>query len=125
MAMREVVIDETGPKNFFKFQAIGDTLAGFYVGKSTDKDKYGKTQYTFRDPQGVDHTVSATYDLERRLEKAIEDGLKKGNKVLMKYSSDLPTGQDSPMKMYTVKWDDTVFPLPEPKKAAPKDDIDF
>lgn len=124
MAFREV---DPGPApevgNFHKFNAIGDRLAGVFLSYEKAQGKYGpEHRYTFKNKEGV-HTVTANFDLKRRLEKA---DLKPGYKVIIQYVADIPN-QDptkSAMRQFKVLVDDDVKaqPKPDPKPAA--DDLD-
>jgi hypothetical protein len=120
MAMREVVIPETAPAQFKKFNAIGDKLAGFYVSKQEAPGKFGpETHWTFRSKDGEDFIPANSYDLNQRLNKALESGLKPGNPVIMEFASTRDIGKENPMKIFKVTFDPDIVRMPSPK-AAPK-----
>lgn len=127
MAMKEVDLKAEAPTGgqYFKFTAIGDQLGGRYVGHKEHRNNFNKLeqQYTFKTREGS-LTVAANYDLNRRLMKAIEDGLKPGMMVLIKYVSELPSDNPefSALKVFKVAWDPDSK---APPKRQTDDDIDF
>jgi hypothetical protein len=136
MAFRE---SDPGPMpelgTFFKYQAIGDKVAGVYQGvrevDSNLPDRAGKKDqiYSFR-ARGADGKigivdVTANYDFHRRMQAAMKDGLKPGHKVIATYTHEIPAKQAgfSPMKGFKILWDDAApsapaTPPPPPPKPA-------
>lgn len=130
MAYREV---DPGPMpelgGFVSFKAIGDKFAGRLVSGPVEfTNKFGKKQqrYTFT-VKGVEKTLDANYDLNRRLVKAIAEGLRPGMPVIMTYTQDhVIEGQTSPMKMFKVIYDpDAKAPAPKPPPPVPEDEDPF
>lgn len=126
MAFREV---DPGPApvtgKFVKLAAIGDKLGGIYVGHEEAEGKFGtENRYSIRTKEGVS-TISANYDLHRRMQKAIKDGLIPGHKVIITYSHDVPNQdpQKSAMRGHKVLVDTDAIVAPPPPKPA--DDVDF
>lgn len=142
MAFREVDLTEEERAalsgSFFKFNAIGDRLAGKFLSTRPSTGTYakpGQLDYTFRhkNAEGVieDVTLTPPADLAAKLKKA---ALQPGWKVSITYTSDLPTGKESPMKVFKLLVDDSPAaapaaaappPKPQPKPAPSPDDIDF
>ncbi len=112
MAYQE--IEDDGPSGqFFKFNAIGDKIAGLYVGHRPATGTYAK-------PNDLEHMIlqrdglwilTPPTDAARKLLKAERDGsLKPGASVMLSYSGDKDVGQQSPMKMIKVLVDPEVKP---------------
>jgi hypothetical protein len=123
MAFIEVEADEpVSHGEFFKFNAIGDTLGGWYLGCAENTTgKYGpQMNYYFRLKDGSERTVNGSVDIDRKMSKALASGLKEGMCVVMKYTKDLPPTVPgrSPMKIVGVKYDPTGPACPK-KAAAP------
>ena len=118
MAFIDVEVEESGGERTYpKFNAIGDRVAGYYVGKSVNtRGNFGpKDEYTFRDKAGVDQTIEPPVDLARRIEKAIELGMKPGCPAISEFKSTRDIGKDNPMKVFTFKFDPEARQLPKPK----------
>lgn len=138
MAFKEVELTEEEKaamsQSFFKFENIGDKLAGRFVKTVPASGKFAKpnqVDYVFKikNTEGVvvETTMGGNADAAMKLKKAIEKGdLKPGYAVLITYIADLDVGKENPMKQFKVLVDDTP-----PKNAAPPpppqpaDDIDF
>jgi hypothetical protein len=100
MAFREVTVDETENKTYFKFNAIGDRLAGVFVSATTVDGQFGpRREYVFKTKDAGTVTLTPSTDLARKLEKA---GLAPGAKVIATYTADKDIGKASPMKMFKV-----------------------
>lgn len=131
MAFREVKdpveSGEMTERNFFKFAAIGDRLAGWYVGKAAKTANFADgpkqiTEYTFRDAQGVDQIVNPPKSLLNKLVKAESEGmLTPGCAVIMKFDGTKDIGQASPLKLIALAIDSTPstkMPKGKPYKPA-------
>lgn len=125
MAFREVVLTEEeqkgGGRPYKKLEAIGDSAVGFLVRKERQKKNFPDgakeiTAWVLYGKNGEmmqEFEVTGTYDLDRRMEKAMKSvdngglGLQggMGHLVRMKFTSTLDTGQTSPMKLFTVAAD--------------------
>ena len=138
MAFKEVPVDESEvvptAGEFFKFQAIGDKLAGIFISYKERKKDFGdgkgeKTfhDYTFKTKDGL-RTISANFDLHARMKAAqVKMGLKPGHKVMITYTNDRPIeGQSTPMKQHKVQVDtETSAPKPPPPPPPAEDDFEF
>lgn len=105
MAFKEIDPGPAPTGSFYKFKAIGDKFAGVFVSKEiVNKFEKPAHEYTFKNKEGV-HTITANYDLRRRLDKA---DLKPGFKVLITFASELPPEKPghSAMKQFKVLVDD-------------------
>jgi hypothetical protein len=120
MAYKEI---DPGPApemgTFYKFTAIGQKFAGIFVSFSTEEGNFGKeNRWVFRNKDGP-FTITANFDLHRRLLKA---DLRPGHKALIEYLKDAPAkpGQ-SGMKLFSLKVDsDPSTPAVEtPANATP------
>lgn len=116
MAFRDVEPDSFEPRNFYKFTAIGDKLAGWFV-KTVETTAFEKpaTEYTFRDKDGVDWTITPSGALKQQLAKA---ALKPGNRAIITYTGNKDIGKPSPMKTFKVQVDDEITQMPAKKAAA-------
>jgi hypothetical protein len=128
MAFKEVKAEqgEGGAGEFFKFQAIGDSLEGYFVSvKESTGGQYTKPDdkdYKFlcagADGKPVMKTLAPPpTDAKRNLAKAGREGkLVPGVKVSLKYISNLDTGQASPMKVIKtlIDVDDAGKPIVKP-----------
>lgn len=140
MAWQEVDApkEEMNTREFVKFNAIGDKVGGFYVGKKTETANFNDgpkqvIKYTFRRTDGTDLELTPPYDLRKRLEKAEADGLLVPDvAVLMTFTATRDVGQASPMKIISLKIDPDIKRKVPPKlytppaqAAAPKEDVPF
>lgn len=130
MAWRTVEVEDEVPRgNWVRWTNPGESRVGIYQGKAAATSKEGKpkTDYMFKDHDGL-YTITANYDLNRRMTKALVEGLKAGHLVKVTYVKDAAPyaeGQ-SPMKVFSV----AVDPDYKPKAAAPQpppadDDLPF
>ncbi len=143
MAYQEVTIpdEELGGSNaeFFKFNAIGDSLAGLYVKTVASTGTYAKPGqldyifYTKRDDGSVaESRFTPPYAAAKMLGKAAADGLLiPGAAVILKWVRNKPIdGREQPMKIFELKVDHKpklsgpVVPTPR-VKPAPDDDAPF
>lgn len=121
MAFKKIEIpeDEGGGRAFFKFNAIGDRLAGVFLSYSiSNAGNYGpKPEYVFRikgpDGQPQEVALNPPTRLAMALEKA---QLKKGHKVIAVLTGEKDVGKGSPMKLFEVMVDDS--PSAAPAQAA-------
>lgn len=133
MAYKEIVLTEeemkAGNSSYVKFDAIGTKFAGIFLSTATREVTFpGQTKprtvtdYQFKNKEGV-HTLSAPYDLDRKLKKA---ALKPGYKVAMVFTGEVPPEDPSKsaMKLFKVLVDDEIGPAaaaaPKPPPPAPK-----
>lgn len=148
MAFKEVELTEeekqamTSGGSFFKFNAIGDRIAGVFLRTQPRTGQYAKTgqlTYVFKaknaEGQVVELLCDPPTDAAARLKKAQElkdgDALKlvPGKKMILTYVSNQDVGKESPMKIFKLQVDDAppsstaAAPKPPPKPA--EDDIDF
>lgn len=115
-----------------KLSAIGDKAVGQFVSGPTERefpDGRKSNEYAFQNKDGR-FILTANYDLDRRLKKAIAEGLKPGMAVAIQYVSNAPQSDPnkSGMKLHKVMIDDTPRTLPAPpppKPQAEPDDIPF
>lgn len=148
MAFKEVELTEEERAalsgTFFKFNAIGDRLAGIYVGKRPTTGigaNSGKEDYTFKtkNAEGAieQQTLTPPTSLAQQLKKAERDGLLvAGRKVVIQFVSEVDVGKESPMKQFKLLVDDgaaspanagtkPAAPKPAPKPAPVPDDFDI
>ena len=134
MAYKEITLTEeeqkAGNSNYVKFNAIGDKFAGVFVNTSTREVTFpgqtkprNVTDYVFKNKDGL-HTLSAPYDLDRKLKKA---ALRPGYKVAMVFTGEVAPEDPSKsaMKLFKVLVDDeistsTAAAAPKPPPPAPK-----
>jgi len=121
MAFREVELSEEEraamSQKFFKFNAIGDRLAGVFVSSRMASGKFGEQrEYLFRTKDGQVALTPPT-DAAKKLEKI---GLKPGWKVLITYDQDIDVGKEKPMKHFKVLFEESIAPpaAPAPAPAA-------
>jgi hypothetical protein len=116
MALKETTVPERG--TFFKFNAVGTSLDGQYVGEA--EGTYG-TEYTFRTQEGQDMTVNPPSLLRAAIRQAIKDGLKTGHRCIMKLTGEKPHEDPAKnaTKIFKFAWDDMAKPLVAKKAPAP------
>ena len=135
MAFEEVTLSEEERaalgSTFFKFSAIGESLAGIFVSKRPSTGQYAKgDDYVFRVKDKATGAIgevvlSPPTDLAQKLKKADP---KPGNKMIMTYTGDLDVQKASPMKQFKLLIDRSASAVPAaaPKPAPkPEDDINF
>lgn len=124
MAMREVVLSDEEKKEglivFKKFEVIGDTALGTYLGRETKTKTFKAeegprqiTEYYFWNSKDGEFSVTPPFDLERQFKKALKaeseggfglrafDG-KTAHICKMAYSGSQPTNSGSPMKLFRL-----------------------
>lgn len=129
MAFKKIEIpdDDAPQKNYFKFVAVGDRLAGVYLSHVAESGQYKRPEYTFRvkgaDGRPAEVSVNPPTRLAMALEKA---NLKKGHKVIMTLTGEKDTGKESKLKLFEVMVDDAIAaaagaaaPKPAPVAAKP------
>jgi hypothetical protein len=126
MAFQEVKVDDAGELgSFFKFNAIGDKLLGVFVSYEEAQGTYGpEKRYTLKNREGL-HTVTANFDLNRRLQAA---QLQPGHAVKITHTGVLPNKDPSKsgMKQFKVEVDrDFKMPGAPPPPPVANDDIPF
>lgn len=132
MAFRTVELDESEVVGlpFKSFAAIGDRHHGVFLRTVESTANYADgpkkvTKYIFKNPEG-EYEITPPTDLRKRLEKA---ELRPGFKVIMEFTHTRPiAGKADPMKVFTVKVDDSTAAAPAktaPAKPAADDDIPF
>lgn len=121
MAMREVVIEDSGGGQFYKFETVGQSLLARFLSFEEKPSNFpGKTDqnYSLRTKDG-DVTITAPANLAQKLRKA---DLKRGQVVQITYTGDLPATKEgySPMRLFKVLVDDVIPPAAAAKPPAPK-----
>jgi hypothetical protein len=136
MAYKEIVLTEeeqkAGSGSYVKFEAIGAKFAGVFVSANVREVMFpgqtkprNVTDYVFKNREGT-HTLSAPFDLDRKLKKA---ALKPGYRVAMVFTGEVAPEDPSKsaMKLFKVLVDDeittstaaVVKPLPPPAPKPP------
>lgn len=103
--------------NFFKFEAIGDSVAGDFVDFKTDIDgTFGKESHLVLKVDGANVTINCKTYLARSIAQNL--AAVTGKRLTVTYTRDEPTDKGNPMKVFDVD----VEPI---KKAAPAKAADF
>ncbi len=132
MAFVDVEIPEGEGGSFFKFNAIGDRLAGVFVSKGMGAaGNFGaKMEYVFkvRKTDGTPGFENVTVNPPTKLGQGFEKAdLKPGHRVIATYTGDLPTSGKvdsegkpySPTKLFKLQVDTAIAPAGAAKPAAP------
>ena len=132
MAYKEVEVDDSAASGRYKkFEAIGDTLLGVYLGKKT-RPAHGEfresVEYTFKDKEG-EFVITPPVSLAKRLEKASADGQLVSNVTIckMRFDSTIPTAKGNPMKIIKLAIDNDTraAKAPAPHREPGEDDVPF
>lgn len=133
MAFEEVTLTDEEKAamsaTFIKFEAIGDQFAGVFVSTRPATGQYakpGQLEYVFKQKNAetgeiAEVAMNPPIDAAMKLKKA---ALKPGNRVIVKFTGEVETGRDKPMKIFLVKVDRSTTTVPAAKPAPKPENLD-
>lgn len=100
MAFKEKI--DTGSGDFVKFDKIGDSVTGVYLGAKEIEGKFGPVlKHTFKTSSGM---RSALAKAGSQLSQMLEG--EEGNNLKVTFAETKPSGKGNPTKIYKVAIDD-------------------
>lgn len=92
---------DTGSGDQFKFEKVGQSLTGFYLGSFDHEGNYGPSKkHVFKTPKGVKVVFGQTHLIQ------LLEGEKPGQLMKITYAGDKKLKKGNPMKEYTLDIDD-------------------